>query len=822
MGAMEPKPIHRLADEVVNRVAAGEVIHRPASALKEILENSLDAGATSIVVTVKDGGNKLLQVTDNGCGIREADLPILCERHTTSKLSKFEDLSAMSTFGFRGEALASISFVANLTVTTMTRGATHALKASYCDGALDGAGARPCAGNPGTTITVENLFYNVPARRRALRSPSEEFARVLEVIQRYAALRVDVAFACRKLGDARPALHCPVTPNRIDRIRAIYGANVARELARVNLRVGGGVGGGEEEGGGAPPRGASLDPDAPARCDAEMLVSTAGYHSKRTTFVLFINDRLVECAPLKRAVEATYAAVLPKSERPFAFASLRLPPETVDVNVHPTKREVHFLRQDEIVEAIREAIEAKLLESNDTRTFAVGRVGGEAVADAATDPNPDSNEAARRARPTTTTTQTLLPGARRPGEEDEEGGEGDARAAKKAKTTARDKVGGDHKLVRTDARLAAGSLDAFFAPSAGTRTTGGGDDAERLDEARRGARERRRASHGEGPSSREEEEEEAAIAAAAASDDVPDGETTRLSSVRELWGEIMSHAHEGLTRVVRGLTLVGPADISAAVWLLQHGTKLYAVRARALARELFYQRVVARFGASRRRALAEPAPIADLVMMALEDEAADDEGAEEGAERGAEEASDAERRAVAAAVADLLAEKAPMLREYFAVDIDEETRTLTGLPVLVEGHTPPTSRLPEFVLSLAHEVEWEEEKGCFRTVADALARFYAASDEHWDEEGDYSGADYGADQGADQGAGGLGEDAVAAAAAETAARDAAAEEGEARVARHALFPAMSRWLRPSKTLAASGAVTQVACLEQLYRVFERC
>ena len=218
-------------------------------------------------------------------------------------------------------------------------------------------------------------------------------------------------------------------------------------------------------------------------------------------------------------------------------------------------------------------------------------------------------------------------------------------------------------MVRTDARLAAGSLDAYFAPHAETTTSGGNDDAERSDEARRGAREQRRAS-GEGPSRRAEEEEE--VAAAAASDSVPDGETTRLSSVSELWGEIVSHAHEGLTRVVRGLTLVGPADVSAAVWLLQHGTKLYAVRARALARELFYQRVVARFGASRCRALAEPAPIADLVMMALETEAVDDEDAEEGAQEGAQGASDAERRAVAAAVADMLAEKAPMLREYFA------------------------------------------------------------------------------------------------------------------------------------------------------------
>ena len=176
---MRPKPIVRLSPDVVNRVAAGEVIHRPASALKEMLENSLDAGSRSITVTVRDGGNKLLQVTDDGCGIRDEDMSILCERHTTSKLRTFEDLDAVATFGFRGEALASMSFVANLTVTTMTAGAAHATRAAYADGKMTPEGPRPTAGVPGTSVCVENLFYNVPTRKRALRSASEEFARIL-------------------------------------------------------------------------------------------------------------------------------------------------------------------------------------------------------------------------------------------------------------------------------------------------------------------------------------------------------------------------------------------------------------------------------------------------------------------------------------------------------------------------------------------------------------------------------------------------------------------------------------------------------------------
>ncbi len=804
-----PKPIRRLAEEVVNRVAAGEVIHRPASALKELLENALDAGATSITVTVKDGGNKLLQIQDDGHGIRAEDLPILCERHTTSKLSSFEDLDTVQTFGFRGEALASVSFVSNLTVTTMTADAPHALKASYRDGALENdQPARPCAGVPGTTITVENLFFNVPTRRRALKSASEEFSKVLDVIQRYAASRVDVAFACRKLGEAKPALHCPVVADRVERIRAVYGATVAKELGPLKFEIGAD----EVMREGASAEARDRD-DAPARCSVDALVSGASYRSRRATFVLFINDRLVECAPLKRAIEATYAATLPKAERPFAFVALTLPPRTVDVNVHPTKREVRFLRQDDVVEAVRLRVEEALLASNGARTFRAGGAGdpeagggSKSFFDAA-----DANAAnAALAPPPTRATQTRMPGAPDPGGAEYDA-EAERRAAKRAKTTTREKVGGDHKLARVDATLAAGSLDAYFMSGKenGAVLHGEAANAE-MDEARRAARARRHDA-GEGRDGDGSEREGAAPAsefAARAAPRVADGRTTELTSVRELWAEVLEDQHEGLAGVVKGLALVGPADAAKSLWLFQRGTKLYAARVRALAKEFFYQRVVGRFGAIPRVVLTSPAKLETLVAMALEEEGEEGAPAEE---EGEEPPASEERAAAASAVADLLVEKAPMLREYFAVDIDEASKSLVALPELVEGHAPDLSRLPEFFLALAQDVEWEEEKPCFRTVAREIAAFYADGEEEEAAEANDAGvADEVAgvgNRGAEGGTGGGG------------ASDAERRE---RVTRHALFPAMRKSLKPSRELAGSGAVLQVACLEQLYKVFERC
>lgn len=843
---MRPKPIVRLSPDVVNRVAAGEVIHRPASALKEMLENSLDAGSRSITVTVRDGGNKLLQVTDDGCGIRDEDMSILCERHTTSKLRTFEDLDAVATFGFRGEALASMSFVANLTVTTMTAGAAHATRAAYADGKMTPEGPRPTAGVPGTSVCVENLFYNVPTRKRALRSASEEFARILETTQRYAASRPDVAFAVRKLGDARPALRCPsvcavddrlssagVARNpRVDRLRAIYGDTTARCLAPLAFSEGGWTSGSVEPSPDDDATTTNTQNNETVRFAVDALVSTASYHSKKTTFILFINDRLVECAPLRRACELAYAAFSPKSERPFLFVALALPRDTVDVNVHPTKREVRFLHQDEIVDAVATRLAAVLETNNETRAFRrAERLNATEDDTEETTETFEKNGAAtgRRQTPTSGVAPRALTQSTLHAVDGVETGETRVREptdpdlpAKRAKTTTRDLVARDHKLVRVDANQAAGSLDAFFprttpgAPARGVAETPSNAvnavnvanaEPTRVENARVPRDDTQKhaitsEAHEDGlrlaaaaptesrPALGVADADAAFLAAAAAAD----GETSPLSSVRELWGEIRAHAHAGLTQMVRNMVLVGVCDPGDpdGLWLIQHATKLSAVRFRTMAREFFFQRVVARFGAHRTRRLAERAPISDLVVLALELE--QDEDGIDG------ELADPTLVARAAEAARAsVAEKAPLLGEYFGVDVDATSGSILGLPVLVEGFEPDLRGLPEFALALAHDVDWTEEKACFRTVADALATFYADSfDSSPETERDAN------------------------AAAKTGTEAETEDPERVRAIKQFVFPAMRRCLHPSKVAAVQGVATQVASLEQLYRVFERC
>ncbi|KAI1034100.1 hypothetical protein LB505_003126 [Fusarium chuoi] len=346
-----PRRIRALDPNVVNKIAAGEIIVAPVHALKELIENAVDAGATSLDVLAKDGGLKLLQITDNGCGIQKEDLAILCERHTTSKITSFEDLAAIATYGFRGEALASISHIAHLSVTTKTKDSDLAWRAHYLDGKLTpakpGQSAEPkgVAGRPGTQITVEDLFYNIPTRRRAFRSPADEFNKIIDMVGRYAVHCKGVGFACKKAGEASTNLSIQVQATVIDRIRQIHGSAVANELLEFSVA--------EDRWG----------------FKAEGFTTNANYSVKKTTLLLFINHRCVESTHIKKAIEQTYANFLPKNGHPFIYLSLEIEPARVDVNVHPTKREVHFLNEDEIIQSICEHIESKLAAVDTSRTF---------------------------------------------------------------------------------------------------------------------------------------------------------------------------------------------------------------------------------------------------------------------------------------------------------------------------------------------------------------------------------------------------------------------------------------------------------------------
>jgi len=301
--------IRPLSPDVVNLIAAGEIIQRPANAARELLDNAVDSGATSISLLVKEGGMKLLQVQDNGCGIRSDDLPVLCQRHTTSKLTDFDDLTRIQTLGFRGEALASLSYVSILSVTTKRKADEHAWRASYDSSEIKGD-AEPCAGVDGTTVTVDDLFYNVPMRKKAIRNPSEEYNLLLDVVQRYAVYHAGTSFSLRRTGNSRIDVHTQRGTDRRDTIRHVYGQDIGSNLKSFEIE----------------------------RTTDERTIRLEGYmtgpgfsSAKKTKLVLFVNGRCVESPVLRRCVDGVYG-VLVRVDRTRSLDSSMARPDSLSLS----------------------------------------------------------------------------------------------------------------------------------------------------------------------------------------------------------------------------------------------------------------------------------------------------------------------------------------------------------------------------------------------------------------------------------------------------------------------------------------------------------
>lgn len=350
--------IRKLEASVVNKIAAGEIIIQPSNALKEMLENCIDAQGTLIDILVKDGGLKLLQITDNGTGIQKEDLPLLCERFATSKLETFGDLTTIESYGFRGEALASISHVSRLSVITKTAGSPLAYKAYYINGNLttpnyksgDAAAVepKPIAGRDGTQIIVEDLFYNIPTRLKSLRTKSEEFAKILDVTGKYAIHCGNVGFSCRKFEKSQLLLNTrPKMPVK-ERIRSVYGSLIANEILEFD----------------------SFSDDNLGIIEVKGAFTSPSYdNKKKISPIFFINQRLVSCDPLRRALVSVFQFYLPKGSHPFIYMSLNIKTQNVDVNIHPTKREVRFLNEEEITELICDNLHDKLSKIDTSRKY---------------------------------------------------------------------------------------------------------------------------------------------------------------------------------------------------------------------------------------------------------------------------------------------------------------------------------------------------------------------------------------------------------------------------------------------------------------------
>ncbi|XP_034984677.1 DNA mismatch repair protein Mlh1 isoform X2 [Zootoca vivipara] len=570
----------------------------------------------------------------------------------------------------------------------------------------------------------------------------------MEVVSRYAIHNSGISFSVKKQGDTVADVRTLSNATTVDNIRSVFGNAVSRELIEVGCE------------------------DATLAFKMKGYVTNANYSVKKCIFLLFINHRLVESNALRKAIETVYAAYLPKNTHPFLYISLEINPQNVDVNVHPTKHEVHFLHEDSILESVQQHIESKLLGSNSSRVYF---------------------------------TQTLLPGAT-----------ASSADVVKSASSSTNQGGGKvcaHQMVRTDSREQ--KLDAFLQPANKPKPSElsavtpqdnnnkqsckgtGLQDAEMEDcsdlnsrdqavEIAEGSTESQPAPPEALPARKRqrtkcdvemEEQQKQEMTAAC----VPRRRIVNLTSIATLQEEISNRAHANLQEMLHDHSFVGCVNPQWA--LVQYQTKLYLLSTTKLSQEMFYQILIYDFGNFGVLRLSEPAPLYDLAMLALENDESgwtEDDGPKEG---------------LAEYIVDFLTKKSAMLKDYFSLEIDE-MGNLTGLPLLIDNYVPPLEGLPMFVLRLATEVNWDEEKECFDTLSKECAMFYSIRKQYIMEESDLT-----TQQAEDSGAG---------------------MRSWKWTVEHVLYKVLRTYLLPPKNFTEDGSVLQLANLPDLYKVFERC
>lgn len=333
----EPNVIVQLDQNTIGHIAAGEVVERPAQVVKELIENSLDAGSSQIKITIERGGFDVIKIEDNGGGIREQDLTLSLDRHATSKLKSADDLQKINTLGFRGEALASIGIVSRLTVASRPKGREgRCIKMDFGTKKE----VEPYGMAEGTTIEVKSLFENTPARLSFQRRPATENSRIVDVVVSHAMAHIETGF--KLVNDERTILDVPKSENLADRLYDILGRQADR---MIELKI------------------PKIDEDAPGNEKWKGWISTPDItRGKGDDIYILINERPVASGPFQQAIRRGYRTRLMQGRHPVAVLSLEIPPDEVDVNVHPTKREVRLKHSWRVLERLERAISNTLEE----------------------------------------------------------------------------------------------------------------------------------------------------------------------------------------------------------------------------------------------------------------------------------------------------------------------------------------------------------------------------------------------------------------------------------------------------------------------------
>jgi DNA mismatch repair protein MutL len=381
--------IRVLSDQVANQIAAGEVVERPASVVKELLENALDAGATRIRVEVEGGGRKLIRIVDNGHGMGRDDALLAFERHATSKIRSSDDLLSIATLGFRGEALPSIASVSRLTLATREKDEAVGTEIEIAGGKVlrvDDAGLPH-----GTTITIRDLFFNTPARKKFMKTEQTELTHVAALVTHYALAHPEKHFELHSATQA--LLTAPGVGSAGDRLFQIFGRDVFQQMIPVTAEMDFARAGIPEP----PPwkRDADWTPQEPGFLRVSGFVSKPELQKlNRNSIYIFVNGRLIRDRLILHSLSEAYRNILPPTSFPVVLLFLEMPPQEVDVNVHPAKTEVRFRQSNFIHDFLRDAVRTALMKARPVASFVAAMQGGGQTASALTldvSPLPDAD-----------------------------------------------------------------------------------------------------------------------------------------------------------------------------------------------------------------------------------------------------------------------------------------------------------------------------------------------------------------------------------------------------------------------------------------------